>query len=234
MTDVPARRPQVPNVATGGPAGGPAARPVAVVDESPADAAALAAYARVSIAFVVREVLACTPVRGGLGGLALAPRAVERPYVKDYDAVDGGPSGWITRFGAAAVARWGVLAAYAGGAQAGTRVGGAVVVHADPAVDLLGGRRDLAVLWDLRVAPSYRGAGVGRALFAAAGAWARARGARRLEVETQNVNAPACRFYARQACVLGAAHRFAYPELPDEVQLLWYLDLADGGATGTA
>lgn len=207
-----------------------------VVDASPADIAVLAAYARVPIAFVVREVLACTPVRGGLGGLALASRPLERPYVKNYDALDGGPVGWVARFGAEAVARWGVLAAHAEGEQGRERVGGAVIVHDDPGVDLLGGDRDHAVLWDLRVAPAWRGAGVGRALFAAAAAWARARGARgarRLEVETQNVNAPACRFYARQGCVLGAVHQFAYPRLPDEVQLLWYLALVDGRATGT-
>ena len=30
----------------------------------------------------------------------------------------------------------------------------------------------------------------------------------------------------RMGCELGAMHRFAYPELPDEVQLLWYKALA--------
>jgi GNAT superfamily N-acetyltransferase len=204
-----------------------------IVDESPADAGVLAGYARVPIAFAVREVLACSPVRGGLGGLALAPCAVERPYVKDYDAADGGPSEWPARFGAAAVARWGVLAAYAPDAG-GVRVGGAAVVHDDPDTDLLGGRRDLAVLWDLRVAPTHRGRGVGGALFAAAVAWARGRGVRRLTVETQNVNAHACRFYARQGCVLGAVDRSAYPGLPDEVRLLWHLDLTDRGAAENA
>ena len=38
---------------------------------------------------------------------------------------------------------------------------------------------------------------------------------------------PACRFYAKQGCELAAIHRFAYPELPNEVQLLWYKDLKD-------
>ena len=56
---------------------------------------------------------------------------------------------------------------------------------------------------------------------ARAEAWARACGATWLKVETQNVNVPACRFYARQGCVLGAVDRFAYPALPDEVRLLW-------------
>ncbi|MGZ8471829.1 MAG: hypothetical protein ACXWZ7_20745 [Gemmatirosa sp.] len=45
-------------------------------------------------------------------------------------------------------------------------------------------------------------------------------------METQNVNVAACRFYAHQGCILGAVHRFAYPTLPDEAQLLWYRRLA--------
>jgi hypothetical protein len=53
------------------------------------------------------------------------------------------------------------------------------------------------------------------------------RGCRRLKVETQNTNVPACRLYASQGCTLGAIHRFAYPELPEEIQLLWYKDVGD-------
>lgn len=108
------------------------------------------------------------------------------------------------------------------------RVGSAVVAWDTPGVDMLEGRPDLAVLWDLRVAPAWRGRGIGAALFRAAEAWSWARGARWLKVETQNVNVTACRFYARQGCVLGALHRFAYPELPNEVQLLWYKELQSG------
>lgn len=117
--------------------------PVAVREERPAT---LSAYGAVSIAFTVRKVLACTPARAGLGGLVLAPRAVERPYGKNYDALDGGPARWPERFGAAVVARWGGLAAYVGD----DRVGGAVVIHGAsphgaPKLDMLDGRGDLAV-----------------------------------------------------------------------------------------
>jgi hypothetical protein len=62
---------------------------------------------------------------------------------------------------------------------------------------------------------------VGGRLFAAAEGWSLGRRCRWLEVETQNVNVPACRFYARQGCVLAAIDRFAYPDLPEEVQLVW-------------
>jgi hypothetical protein len=29
----------------------------------------------------------------------------------------------------------------------------------------------------------------------------------------------------KQGCMLGAIHRVAYPQFPDEAQLLWYKDL---------
>jgi GNAT superfamily N-acetyltransferase len=183
----------------------------------------LAEYARVPIAFEVRTVLDLDVRDGGLGGIVLAERAVEASYIKDYDALDGGPAQWSARFD---LSRWGLLAARDGGRL----VGGAAVAFDTPGVDMLEGRRDLAVLWDIRVAPEARGRGVGAALFRAAEGWAAARGCRWLKVETQNINVPACRFYARQGCVLGGIHRFAYSQLPDEVQFLWYRDLRSAAA----
>lgn len=107
---------------------------------------------------------------------------------------------------------------------------GAVIAFNTPGVDMLDGRSDLAVLWDIRVAPEARGKGVGSALFRAVESWAAARGCRQLKIETQNVNVPACRFYQRQGCVVGGIRRLAYPELPDEVQLLWYKELSASGS----
>ena len=77
-------------------------------------------------------------------------------------------------------------------------------------------------LWDLRVAAEFRHRGVASALLAAAEEWAHAQEIRSIMVETQDINVPACRFYARQGFVLGAVNRGAYPDLPHEVQLLWY------------
>jgi ribosomal protein S18 acetylase RimI-like enzyme len=182
----------------------------------------LAEYARISIAFEVRSVYEVAAAAGGLGGLVLVERGVATPWVKDYDALPGGsPLAWPDRFD---VSRWGLLAARAPG---GKVVGAAAVAHDAPDLELLlRGRSDVAVLFDLRVAPEARGRGVGTALLAAAEAWSAARRARRLMIETQNVNAAACRFYARRGCVLGGIDRFAYPALPEETQLLWYKALA--------
>jgi GNAT superfamily N-acetyltransferase len=90
---------------------------------------------------------------------------------------------------------------------------------------LLSTLRDISVLWDIRVAPDARGRGVGSALFERVEAWALAQGCRQLKVETQNINVPACGFYARHGCELRAIHHAAYPELQEEIQLLWYKDL---------
>src|SRR3546814_16041104 len=91
---------------------------------------------------------------------------------------------------------------------------------------MLRGRHDLAVLWDLRVVRSSRRSGAGSALFDAAAAWARERGCRALEIETQQVNVSACRFYQRMGCSLPALDRFASAALPPETQYIRPPDMA--------
>jgi GNAT superfamily N-acetyltransferase len=189
-------------------------------------AAALREYASVPIAFTVRSVLDIAEPAAAAEGFVLTERRLDVPYVKDYDAIPREhPAGWAERFD---VSRWGVFAAWV----EGRRVGGAVVAFRTPGLTMPEGRDDLAVLWDIRVAPEARGQGVGSVLFRAAEVWARGHGCRQLKVETQNVNVAACRFYARQGCALASIHRDAYPGMPGEIQLLWYKDLA-GVALGS-
>jgi GNAT superfamily N-acetyltransferase len=177
---------------------------------------ALSEHGRISIAFVVDRILDVTLADGGLGGMALTMTPVTDPYVKDYDAIEEeGPARWAERFD---LSNWGLIRA----CRDGTRVGGAVIAYRTADLHMLGGRDDVAALWDIRVAPDQRGTGVGSALFRAAENWASARGCGWLKIETQNVNVAACRFYRQMGCALGAIDRFAYPELPSEVQLLWW------------
>jgi len=179
----------------------------------------LGTQAQISIAFQVAEVLEVGQLDEGLGGLGFRERSIASPYVKDYDAIkDEGPSSWAQRFD---ISNWGLIGAYADG----RRIGGVVIASKTPGLHLLEGRSDLAVIWDIRVAPESRRQGVGSLLFAASESWARRHDARKVKVETQNVNVAACRFYVHQGCALGAIHRFAYPGSPEEVQLLWYKDL---------
>jgi GNAT superfamily N-acetyltransferase len=181
--------------------------------------AALEEYASVPISFEVSRVLDVAEQGDGFGAFILIERSLDVPYVKDYDAIAGEqPRLWASRFD---VSNWGVFMAEIDGRL----VGGAVVAFSTPELIMLEGRDDLAVLWDIRVSPEARGQGIGAALLRAAEAWAQARGCRYLKVETQNINVAACRFYARQGCVLAAVNRFAYPGLPEEIQLLWYKTL---------
>jgi GNAT superfamily N-acetyltransferase len=189
--------------------------------------AALSELAAIPIAFLVDQILEIRLLDGGLGGMSLTKVAVTDPYVKDYDVLEGaGPQRWPERFD---VSDWGLISARRDGAS----VGGAVIASKTPGLHMLGGRDDVAVLWDIRVSPQERGAGIGSALFRAAGAWAGARGCRWLKIETQNVNVPACLFYHKMGCTLGAIDRFAYPGQPAEVRLLWWKALASPDTTSS-
>jgi GNAT superfamily N-acetyltransferase len=135
---------------------------------------------------------------------------------------------WTDRFD---LSNWGLFAAR----LEGRRVGGAAVAYDTGDLNMLEERTDLAVLWDIRVAPAVRGQGIGTALFRAVEDWATAKGCRQLKAETQNINVPACRFYVGQGFVLEAAHPGAYPDFPDEIRLLWRKDLGqDAMAGGTS
>jgi len=176
----------------------------------------LAEYAGIPIAFEVCEVL--DVIAEADGSIRLEPRPLPVSYVKDYDATGDGPMQWAERFD---LSKWGFFSAFSG-AQC---VGRAAVARDTSSLEMLEGQSDLALLWDIRVAPSARRHRVGSALFEAAVTWASSRGCRQLKVETQNINVAACRFYAQRGCVLRAVHPGAYPELPDEIQLLWFKDL---------
>ncbi len=180
---------------------------------------ALKDYSRVPIAFLVERRFRVEPVDHGLGGFLLVEEKVEPPYVKDYDSDKGeGPMRWRKRWN---IEHWGVLSAFDGE----RRVGGVVVAYDTEGLFMLEGRKDLAAVWDIRIHPDYRGRGIGSQLFQRAVNWARARGGRHLTAETQNINVPACRFYAKQGCELRAIDRYAYPDHPDEVQLIWHVSI---------
>ena len=196
------------------------------IDVSEEPISAVAEYARIPIAFEVKEVLDVVADERDPTGFRLSERRVAMPYLKDYDAISQErPTEWAQRFD---VSKWGLLV----GRNDGQYLGGAAVAYDTPGLDMLEGRSDLAVLWDIRVAPAMRQHGVGSALFQAVEAWASARDCRHLKVETQNINVAACHFYARQGCMLRAVHRGAYPDFPNEVQLLWYKDLRHEATTG--
>jgi ribosomal protein S18 acetylase RimI-like enzyme len=196
---------------------------IEIIEEGPS---ALSTYATVPIAFEVNAVLDEGTLDTRRRGDALRAIPLDTPYTKDYDRHPGNhPMEWPTRFH---MASWGFLGAY----DHGTRVGSAVIVVADTQVELLEGQSDVALLWDLRVAPAARRLGVGRALLDRAEEWAWERGARWMRVETQQVNVPACRFYVARGFTLEHIRRGVYAELPHEIQLLWAKHLAPPAPSG--
>jgi GNAT superfamily N-acetyltransferase len=179
----------------------------------------LAEYARIPIRFEVTSILQPRLIDRGLGGILLdeLPAA---PYLKDYD-LDETPANWPQQFN---LDNWGFFLAYADNEP----VGAAAVAFNTGGVHMLEGRPDLAVLWDIRVRPEWRGRGVGKALFWHAADWSRGRGCTQMKIETQNVNVSACRFYQKMGCELGQIHRYGYAAIPQvrgEVMLCWYLGL---------
>jgi GNAT superfamily N-acetyltransferase len=184
------------------------------------EADALAAYASIPISYLITEVLDPeTPSPSG-SQLPFTLRPLDPPVNKDYDASPGNhPTDWPARFD---TSDWGIFAAYRGE----RRIGGIIIITQSPDVEMLDGRDDLALLWDIRVSPSDQNLGVGSALLAAGETWAREHGARELKVETQNTNVPACQFYASHGFLLRDMNRGAYPAFPNEVQLLWHKRLA--------
>ena len=176
----------------------------------------LQGYAQVPMVLTVRSRYRAELVDGGLGGWLLNEAPVVPRYEKDYDEL-GPPTRWLKRD----ISNWALFAAYDGQ----QRVGGAAVAWNTPGLHMLEARTDLASLWDIRVRREYRQSGVGSQLFDKCAEWARRKGCTRLKIETQDINVPACRFYAAKGCELRGIHHGMYSEYPDEVQFLWYLNL---------
>lgn len=195
------------------------------IRENPA--LSLADYEAIPISFRVERVLRLTRPPENLIGFIFSEQQLDAPYIKDYDQPESRPTVWANHWD---ISKWGMFTAE----DRGVLVGGAVVAWGTPEILQLQGRSDICALWDIRVLPSYRGRGVGTALFRAAADWGRARGAVGMRIETQSINVPACRFYASQGCTLSAIDVDAYPELPHEVQLIWYLKLSGRLAKASA
>ncbi len=185
-------------------------------------AEALEQYGAIPMRHRVESVLQVDEINGGLGGLTLTETPLDQPYVKDHDEFDPeGVASWTSRFD---VSKWLFLMAFDGDVA----IGGATLAFRSPKVDMLDGRDDLAVLWDIRVHPEYKRQGLGSRLIDRAVAWARKQGCKQIKIETQNNNVPACRFYAARGCRLGAIDRYGYandPRVTHETMLIWYLDL---------
>ncbi|HOC06168.1 MAG: GNAT family N-acetyltransferase [Bacillota bacterium] len=191
-----------------------------MITYKPVDHTHLPQYDQIPMRFQVTAYYRIKKMNRGLGGFAFIETPVE-PYVKDFcadgDSIMGLEKQWD-------VSNWAFFMAFDGELP----VGGVTVASRTKGINMLSGRDDLAVLWDIRVEDAYKHQGIGQALFDMAVAWSREQGLAQMKIECQNNNIPAIRFYHKQGAVLSAIDEYAYysePEYRDEVQLIWYLNL---------
>ncbi len=177
-------------------------------------------YVKIPIKFKVERILEVKLIDNGLGGIELVEKELDESYIKDYDK-DSDLKELEDEFD---TSNWGFFAAF----LEGELVGGVIIAYDTEGVNMLSDRNDMAVVWDIRVHPEYRGKGIGYKLFQKAVEWSKEKDCKLLKVETQNINLKACEFYIRQGCKLGCVDRYAYSkeeDLSHEVMLLWYLEL---------
>ncbi|RAU95559.1 GNAT family N-acetyltransferase [Paenibacillus sp. YN15] len=157
----------------------------------------------------------------GLGGFALVETSV-KPHVKDFcTGDDESVTRWEKRFD---ISNWAFFMAFDGECP----IGAATVLSRTKEINMLAGRDDLAVLWDIRVHDDYKGQGVGQRLFDMAVSWSREQNLSQMKIECQNNNVPAVKFYHKQGAVLSMVDEYAYynePEYRHETQFIWYLQL---------
>jgi Acetyltransferases len=82
-----------------------------------------------------------------------------------------------------------------------------------------------ALIEDISVSGNWRNKGIGTKLLEKAVQWAKQNNLAGLMLETQDVNVPACRFYARNNFIIGGVDRMLYSNLPaakNEIAIFWY------------
>lgn len=157
----------------------------------------------------------------GLGGFMIVETPVE-PYVKDFcTGEDESVRRWDKKFD---ISNWVFFMAFDGERP----VGAATIVSRTEGVNMLDGRSDLAVLWDIRVDDAYKGQGIGQMLFDMSKNWSLEHNLKQMKIECQNNNVPAVKFYHKQGAILSKVDEYAYyndPEFQHETQFTLYLDL---------
>ena len=159
----------------------------------------------------------------GLGGFTLIETPVV-PYIKDFCTGDDESVERWKRFD---LSKWAFFMAF----DEECPIGAATMASRDKKVNMLSGRNDLAVLWDIRVDDAYKHQGIGQALFDMAVKWAREQGLAQLKIECQSNNIPPIKFYHKQGAELSAIDEYCgygddnSPDFRHETQLIWFLDL---------
>ena len=158
-------------------------------------------------------------VDNGLGGLLLEEVPV-KPYVKDLSVYERATE-YEKEFD---ITYWDFYMAF----DDEKPIGAMTIAARTPNLNMLFGRDDACVLWDIRVADAYKHQGIGQKMLDMGIQDARANGYHQMIIECQNNNVTACKFYKKQGALLSKVDMYAYYQeeaCRDEVQIIWYLDL---------
>ena len=167
----------------------------------------------------VNSVYRIKRIEGGLGGFVFEEEKVE-PYVKDLAAYERAQD-LEKMFD---IKNWRFYMAFDGDKP----VAAMTIAGTTKDLNMLQGRTDSCVLWDIRVADGYKHQGLGQRLLDLGVSNAREDGYKKMIIECQNNNVTACRFYQKQGALLSKIDMYAYdsePGIEDETQFIWYLDL---------
>ncbi|WP_234122386.1 GNAT family N-acetyltransferase [Clostridium hydrogenum] len=177
------------------------------------------AYDKIPMLVNVKSVFKLEKIQNGLGGVLFEEIPVKES-IKDLGVYEN-PKEYSKQFD---ISNWVFFMAF----DNEIPIGACTVASKTKGVNMLDGREDMSVLWDIRVDDKYKGRGVGTKLFNMAVDWSKLNGFKQMKIECQNNNVPACKFYYKQGAVLGAINEYAYysdEDLRDEVQFIWYLKL---------
>lgn len=176
-------------------------------------------YDTISMNVDVRSEYRIKRIDNGLGGLLFEEILVE-PYVKDLSvyerAVDYEKEFDITN--------WRFYIAF----DDEKPVGALTIAGKTEGLNMLSGRNDACVLWDIRVEDAYKHKGIGQKLLDKGIIGAKEDGYRQMIIECQNNNVPACNFYKKQGALLSKIDMYAYyleSDIKDEIQMIWYLNI---------
>ncbi|GFP75407.1 GNAT family N-acetyltransferase [Clostridium fungisolvens] len=176
-------------------------------------------YDKIPMLVQVKSILRLEKVDNGLGGILLKEVPVKE-HIKDLGKYEKATE-YAKEFD---ITNWAFFMAF----DDEVPIGAATISSKTENVNMLDGRDDMSVLWDIRVDDGYKNQGIGTELFTKAVKWSKSKGFKQMKIECQNNNVPACRFYYKQGAVLGKIDEYAYYkdiDVRDEVQLIWYLDL---------
>lgn len=176
-------------------------------------------YDSVSMNVYVNSEYKVARIDNGLLGLTFEKIEVE-PYVKDLSVYERATE-YEKEFD---ISNWRFYMAF----DNEVPVGAMTVAGTTKGLNMLAGREDACVLWDIRVTDTYKQKGIGQRLFDMGLANAKKDGYCQMIIECQNTNVPACKFYKKQGAVLSKIDMYAYyldPEIKNEIQFVWYLDI---------